>query len=387
MTTKLPDAGRTTRLSPFGFLAGVVLSFAACCLAGYQSSRQNLYQDFERFHVFISPETYHYPTASHVLEVGRHELDRDKIAVVVGGNSILNGVGQGAGHIWSNHLREELGDDYRVVNLSMRGAYSFEFAGEAFAALSQEYPRILYVTMVPLNAGAIDGGTYRYLLWDSYHHGLTSPGREELVHKLRDYYKGREEHAELERQMWLDQWFHSRALWNTISYHWFSSVYHPILASKSTLPRQSWKDPEAFFESRPFEQRFRPDTLEAEMRIVKGVASLGPLWSGDSPQPVQTLKAALPEHLHSSVLFLGVPDCRYYTDQLEPHDREAYAKTLKLRVEQLDRAGFASMQVGGTWNTDEYNDRCHLSPLGGKRLAEEVAPEIKKLAKKLGYTK
>src|SRR5439155_1419412 len=76
---------------------------------------------------------------------------RSRVAVVVGGTSIRWGNGQRAGEVWTRHLRDRLGDGYRVLNLAMSGAFPAEFGGTAADVLTSDRPRLIYVSYVSLN--------------------------------------------------------------------------------------------------------------------------------------------------------------------------------------------------------------------------------------------
>src|SRR5436309_1005569 len=92
-------------IAPRALLLGVVLSFLGCCLAGFAASRRNQFVHFERFHQLIAPETLYYPTACQVLELAHSRLERDQIAVIVGGTSVLHGTSQPPGHVWTDRLQ------------------------------------------------------------------------------------------------------------------------------------------------------------------------------------------------------------------------------------------------------------------------------------------
>src|SRR6476619_494666 len=83
-----------TLLAPNALLAGVVVAFLGCCAAGHRAASRNYLESFARFHVMIAPDSYFYPTIRQVRQVARATLDPAKIAVVIGGSSIMHGTGQ-----------------------------------------------------------------------------------------------------------------------------------------------------------------------------------------------------------------------------------------------------------------------------------------------------
>src|ERR1035441_7950718 len=126
-------------LAPYALFLGAILSFLACCIGGYVVSGMNYFKGFERFHRLIGPESSYYPTASQVRAIATSRLDRDKIAVVIGGNSILYGTGQRVDHVWTKELQILLGDRFRVINFAMRGATAGEFGATAAEVLENDH--------------------------------------------------------------------------------------------------------------------------------------------------------------------------------------------------------------------------------------------------------
>src|SRR6516225_1501366 len=96
-----PRAGASKRrlIAPWPLLLGAAASFAACCLLGRALTRVNVYRDFTRFHPHLSNLSLYYPTASQARSVARSRLTPERVAVVVGGSSVLYGYGQGAEHL------------------------------------------------------------------------------------------------------------------------------------------------------------------------------------------------------------------------------------------------------------------------------------------------
>ena len=199
--SKREVTARDNLLSPAGFFSGLALSFLACCAAGFIVRDRNCYERFERFHRFINIETQFYPTACQLRALGRSRLDTEKIAVVVGGNSILYGTGQREEALWTKRLQELLGERYQVINLASPAALPGEFGGLAAEILARDYPRLILLAdqQPSASAGDPDGRLYRYLFWDAHYKGLLQPDslREERLLQLGDSRTAREEFAEL----------------------------------------------------------------------------------------------------------------------------------------------------------------------------------------------
>lgn len=56
-------------------------------------------------------------------------------------------------------------------------------------------------------------------------------------------------------------------------------------------------------------------------------------------------------------------------------------------VNLLRELGYNAVSIGADWSWDDFVDEGHLMPAGGRRLATELAPEIRAIAARLGYLK
>jgi hypothetical protein len=54
-------------------------------------------------------------------------------------------------------------------------------------------------------------------------------------------------------------------------------------------------------------------------------------------------------------------------------------------VRELERIGLAALEVEASYGEEDFVDRVHLSEAGGRKLAAEVAPAVRRLARRLGY--
>ena len=52
----------------------------------------------------------------------------------------------------------------------------------------------------------------------------------------------------------------------------------------------------------------------------------------------------------------------------------------------LEAAGFGALDVGRGFSLKDYVDFFHLSETGGDKLADRVAPKVRAMAHRLGYT-
>jgi hypothetical protein len=401
METPQPDGLLERLVSPRALLLGVMASFLGCCAAGAWYTRHNVYGSFDRFHPWIAPETLHYPSAGQVMALARARLDRDKVAVIVGGNSVLHGVGQRAELLWTKALQAQLGDDYRVINLAMRGASPAEFGGVVAEALSGEYRKIVYVTLTGFGSGGPpDGFAYQYLYWDAKGRGLLGeyPEREAaLRYYARAAQRDPEKMAELARRGRVNAYLYFNDLWNALAYAHFSAVWHPGSGTHLFRPRKRYADPD--LGPPPMAARYRPELEAVESTRLHGwLRNGGAMIRGyhlapgqpdvldPSRSPMcQELWGAIPGPFRARTLLLIHSDSPHYLKQLTPAEQEAYHDLAVRQVRVLELAGFASLEVGHGYGIEDYVDRAHLGESGGLKVAAEVAPKVRELARRLGY--
>ena len=390
---------RERRVVPPALLLGAVCAFVSCCVAGRVLSRRNPFVDFQRFHHAISPQALFYPTASQVRALGRARLDRDRIAVVVGGSSVLRGAGQRANEVWTRHLQEELGDDYRVLNLAMDGAFPAEFGGTVAEILTRDFPRLLFVSDVFLGyalardpvpgerVAAIPFGTrYPYFFLDATFKGLlpTDPARDEAIRARLDA-NADAGLAELVRGSRVDGLVYSRDLWTTLAYRHFFSVWSPA-AVPFGRPRRSF--PDAGEQPLLAGVRYTASAVKMTVddlrtQIAAGKRLRQQVADGRKPEPNALL--LFPPALHGRTLLIArrsSPDSMLH---LRPEERAQHSALLTGFVRELQRAGFATVETGVGYAEVDYLDSCHLSESGGRKLAREVAPALHRQARRLGY--
>src|ERR1700675_4902887 len=134
------------RLNPVSVFIGIVVGFGLMVVAGIRAGKQNLFIAYERNYPLISPEGYFYPSLDNLTELVSHVASKRKILVLVGGNSVLLGVGQKKEQLWTRELQLLLGPDFAVVNLAFRGAYMTDMGAIVAQVLSKKYTRLIYFT-------------------------------------------------------------------------------------------------------------------------------------------------------------------------------------------------------------------------------------------------
>jgi hypothetical protein len=384
------DRGLLDRLvAPWPLLAGIVSAFLTCCLAGRLVSRRPLYERFGRFHRLISPESLYYPTASQLKAQAEAGLRDDQVLVVVGGSSVLHGVGQREEQLWTKKLQALLGDGYRVINLAMRAGGITEFGGVAAEMVAPDHPKLIFVTYATLTGDVADpsGGLYRYLFWDAVHKGHLPADQEhaEWIARVRSGRTKDPTFPELRWQMLVDGAVYGRDLWTTVAYRNGSTVWSPLVARSTIRPRREYPDidPE---QAVPFAQRYAASADDRNMAIVRSWIKAGATkQQGPSPQLVTFLTNALPPSSRPRTLVIFCRESPYYLDRLAPDERAQYEDVITRGASLTEQAGIRALAAGDGWNVDDYCDRCHLSEAGGAKLAALVVARVEEMARQLGY--
>lgn len=393
-------------LCPAALILGAVAAFVACCVAGRLAARRNFYKHFVRFDPYRNPMTFYYPTASQVRALARERLDRKRVAVIVGGNSILNGIGQHTARVWTRSLQNLLGDDYRVLNLAMLGAETGEFAGTMAEILEAEYDRVIYLGILnsSTNAGDPDGNIYRYFFWDAHFKGMVPPCPERLRY-LADQEEQRRKQGdhsltELKAGRRLDGRLYYQDLWTAWTYTKLSTVWAPLLRNHFPRPRQAIPD---FYDVEAPAGRAPPPS-EGDMKLLVSFAETAGAQAIGRPLPppgeraslrsrpadsplVRNLWRCFPPPTRQRSLILVISDNPTYVERLPPRTQDDYHWGFARLAEVIRAAGFPALAVGEDFSGDDFIDRCHLTEQGGRALAQAVAPKVRELARRLGYLK
>jgi hypothetical protein len=393
-------------LAPRALFLGMLLSFAACCVAGQIVARHNYLHDFVRFHKALTPEGLFYPSARQIRAFGRSYLDPNKITVVIGGSSIMHGVGQRVDEVWTRRLQALLGDEYQVVNFGLRAAYTAEFGAAAAEILQHDHPRLLFVA--DLHPGWMhpdpNGRDYQYFFWDAYCNHLLVPDpvrdgrltqelaeieRLERTKQLEAWHLPARQQRELRTAMSVDRPLCFMELWNTLAYTCLHTAWTRLVGFQ---PRWQVKDDEPG--ARPLESRYAKDD-KAIVDYVRGNLN-GCYWRPDGEWIEDSASSlwreldsaatcSFPEAVRPRTLLLVLSVSPHYLDQLAPVERACYTEMSRLTVQHLTQDGLAAVEIGERFAAEDYNDLLHMTSSGGAKMAAAVAPALKAMARRLGY--
>jgi hypothetical protein len=393
MSNPTNAAPRTNRpfFRPVSLIAGLATGMLGLAGAGFLAARTNWHTEFTRLHPMIAPESRYQPTVDELLAMIRANSSPEKVLVIVGGNSVLYGVGQPAPVMWTRSLQEQLGPDYSVVNLALRGSRPTDGGAVIAEALRDEYPRLIYIANVPplLTADAIGGDDYRFMLLDAYYKGyllpweprdrsLSNPGRVAREDRIG---------------AWLDARVRYRSAWNWWTFHIFSTVPSPLSVSilQSLAARGQFRDEETNIEAIPFSQRFAGASFEADMGITRAFTERFYDRIGDGWQMREAARTefdtfaaeAFPTALRSRTLIVISRNSPYYTSRLAPELRERDEIAVTDSISGWERHGYEAVDSGTNFDPADFGDRTHLTASGGRKLAVNVAAKVREMSARL----
>ena len=314
-----------------------------------------------------------------------------KTLVIIGGNSILNGVGQPADELWSLRLQELLGNSYVVVNLAFRGAYPMQGAALVAESLLRRGVAVFYVanTNPPAAIGRAPGGASGYLYWQAQYQNRLVPfaARTESIRRWLDSLPPLERQQQAEERLGahLEAWFRQQSLWHHVGYRHIFTVWNFVLARDFWVPRASLPDNEP--SAQPLHDRFQ-NFLPQEMAIVRsfseslavpGAADQWQLEEGKRQRLGADIETSIVSLLRPRTLILLCENAPYYLDQLSPAEKARDAFVYSACAQIWRDHGIACEVAGAGFAPVDYIDRAHLSGDGGHKLAQLVARKITQL--------
>jgi len=375
-------------LTPPLFFLGIALGLALCSVAGRKAPKAVVFHNFKRFHRALDPESNYFPTALQVRALARQQLPADKIAVIIGGSSILQGVGQSAANLWTRRLQERLGDDYRVLNLAMPGGAPNEYGQLAAEMLGCDHAKIIVVGDCGLlgYADFPDGrlDDYRYFFHDAQARGLLLPyaDRAEALQALAPERYAKKNLRELELQTRANRWLSFNDLWNVIGYRWCYTVWDELNHAHFWQPRRLNRDRTATAIV-PAQQTLRRAQHADYLRQVVWSASLE-----DMRMVERQVRQSVPEALRPKTLAVVTrcnPELLAALAAERPDFSARYQDQVQKMLVLLRTCGLEAVAGCTTLTRDDFMDVNHPNASGGAKLADELAPVIRAMAHRLGY--
>jgi hypothetical protein len=373
-----------------------MIGFITCCCLGYFAGNFNQFGKIARFGLVLGPESSFFPTIRQFVSYALANSGDNKTIVIVGGSSILNGVGQNSQELWTKKLQEKLGTKYSVLNLGLRSCGTYEGGYFVAEALLKKSKKVIFVTGSP-PAGTISPlgfPIYAHLYWDAkYHHLLYDfPERDQAI-------------AESEKALPDDQWTPDKLnelklsrmfntilnfsdFWNTIGYRYFYTIYSPATSSAPFSALKRLPETEGF-------ERFPTPEPKLAMSTIRSNSSNmfdwdvrehcwqknTKAWNGFT----RTIRTNVAPPLRPNTLVLLMYYNPKYRSQLTQSEQDRDELSYELAETALRNEGLEAVRAGADYKPEDFRDTKHLSPSGGARLANLVADEVERMAKKLRY--
>jgi hypothetical protein len=356
------------------------------------------FDDFVRFIVPIQPQTQYYPTASQLVRTTLDLAPRNKILVLIGGNSVFRGTAQNRNELWTRYLQEDLGDDYSVVNLAIDQGGMESFGGVAFRILAGIYPKIIYVgTADPRGFDRIDGlEIYKYIYWDAYYKGLFDLSSKEA--EAADQERRREIRTLPGLAMhfagFLDSLTFLSSLRNEISYRLISPDWTIDNLAFPFSARKKYKDTDD-----PnidvIQQRIAGDTDRADLWVARAISAISGILdtSSEAPRILQSVREAVSKSFdlgfskkdRSKIVGVFLPTNPRTLARLPDRFRLGLSLQIQEASVALVDLRYNAIVAGRDLTPSDFADESHLMPSGGRKLAVEIADYIGPLARRLNY--
>jgi hypothetical protein len=381
-----------SRFTPVAFFIGIALAFGLCSFAGRTVSKHNIYENFKRFHDYISPASLYYPTISQMVSIVNANSKPDQTIVIVGGNSVSFGLGQNEDQLWSDRLQKQLGPKYAVFNFANPSSDPFEWGYWTAEALLKKQRKVLYVTItMPGNVGKPEGeDVYGYGFWDAREKHLLIKDKFRDARVTADLKELNEKDqvkmAELQLRSKFDSLLYFEDLWTAVSYSDFFTVWTHLTSATPLSAHKQYTEIKCY--PGPVEGRFKSDydlnSIRSYARSYFDIQSAKPreaLWY----KIVSDMFTLIPQQYKKNCLVVVSTHTPAYIDRLTDIEKERETICTQKSVASWRQAGYHSFTLKGQVDKEDFLDARHLIDSGGKKLATLVAAELQKMNKELKY--
>lgn len=376
---------RVDRLLDFRFfIIGLTISFTLLLVAGRSVSSSFSYNaPFTRFNEYLLRDTNYFPTASSMLNTALIQSTPDQTLVLIGGNSILRGFGQGANDIWSEKLQQLLGSNYRVFNFAMPTGSLHMNAAVIAEALHKKGRKVIVVTNSLYSAPNLDffGNWDCYILLEAYYKNLLDEDYRGNM-KLKSSYLF---FKEKQLGQFLNSYLYFNDLWSFITYRYVSTIWTSLTYWNWTGARMNFKDPDYEWAPRNeamYEALVNVDIDNLMSRTIHGIES-GQLNSNkyttdiDSiGERISMMRDLVPEYLRKSTVIVLSAENPYIINKMSAIDRSMFEYYYSLLENGWSAAGYKTLRIGLEIPYGQWNDAVHLSAPGGEMLANALSPII-----------
>jgi hypothetical protein len=363
------------KLLPLPYFVGLALGLIGLSYLGSTVSSVHLQEHFVRFHQLIGPEAGYFATARQLRSIVDTPTNA-KVDVIVGGSSVMNGVGQHETLIWTRVLQEQLGSNFRVLNFAQRAGNTADFGNVAAELLLQRSRPVIYVTDVPV-FGLVPFGQswYRHIIFDAWERGYLLPWRprDRLLSTAKFSANAALRYPALGAL--LNHYLNFNDLWDYVSYEYANTLWNDTLEYRSFEARYRLADPEPS-PDQARSLRYQGDPEEEMVNIRSEIQA----------PDMGLVERMVPPRLRAVTIAVISLDSPFYLNRLSSSEHADLLAQADLLATRLHEIGFwRTIVVGKDFGEDDYQDSVHLTVDGGRKLAVQLVGHVREIAVKLGY--
>ena len=374
------------KLNPKYFFFGLIIAILSLSMAGWRMTTENIFANFSRFHLFISPVAQYFPTSRQLMALTRGTVSKNKIIVLIGGSSVMRGTGQGPDDLWSTVLQKELGDKYQVLNLALNGGNAGGQALYMTEALAAEEYKVIFISDAePFTFGLLPNNVkiYSGMFFDALERGYIKPFPERIDYVTKvSYAQDPGMLSEHQLKAMLNSQLNFDDLWAYLGYQHFFTIWTQFTANSSFSYDAPWKPRKVYGDTEINCDLSRNRLfLKEEMKIIRDAINAAPLENDID----EALSATIPSALKDNTLFIIKSYSPFYLRNLSVEERGIFDNKLLFAQKIYESLGISTVIVLPNFKTKDFCDRNHLSESGGKIFAKTIAPYVTKKARELGY--
>lgn len=359
------------------FTIGMLFSFIGLSLCGWLFTEKNIFKNFQRFHRNITSETQFYPTPRIMTALVNSQIEPNKITVIISGSSKFRGAGQSLHDLWSIRLQEQLGDNFKVINLAQNGGRVAGIGLYMAEFLAKKGIKVIFVVDVGHFSIAVrdDGPNYPGFFLDGENRGYWTHFPERLD-RIKTSLNS-EILLENLIKVNLNQFIYFNDFWNAFGYLHFFTVLTPQTFKSPFSPRINAEDKDDIVSCNP-ELGYNRD-LDGMLNIMRTYSV--DFKNGSEFDPLTDF--TVPDSIKKLTIFSVGKFSPYYIKKISLKEKENYLRLVKnaaLRYQELGIQTFIP-----SYPSNNYCDLQHFSAEGAKKLSHDFAYVIKSKAKVLGY--
>jgi hypothetical protein len=367
------------------FLVGLALSMTSLSIAGADLVPSALLRNFVRFHARIGIEYNFFPTAHDIRAILETDT-KPSVTVIVGGTSVFQGTSQSEPQIWTEHLQQNLGSKFRVINLAQRAGRPNDFGNLAAEMLLKQGTPVIYVcdSMTSQFTIPIEASFYQKTVFDAWQRGdlLEWPARDRKMSNAMW-----SSQAKFRLTAWgalADRVLNFNGFWSYVAYQYGGSIWNKYLTLSSIEPLRLAADPE--LPPQWYVNRGYPTGAANEQELKNSRAQIFPPGEANWRIVRDGIDEQFPAPLRANTLTVVDLNSPHYLDQMTADERGRYVEQAEKMAALIKTMGFHDAFIAAKDFTEaDYSDRVHLSVDGGRKLADLVAPEVARMAAELGY--